>query len=91
MMRSTGVIGDLRALGRHDHVCWTYTDPDDLRNAACDFLADGLAHGERVAFITPDDVAAMREALGGLGDLEAHLGTGASSSSRRRTCIRTTA
>jgi hypothetical protein len=51
-MRSSGVVRDARSRGPHDHVCWAFDDPAEHAARVCEFLADGLAAGARVCYVT---------------------------------------
>lgn len=63
MSRWTGVVGDLRGLGLHDHVCWAFDDADEFRERASCFLEEGLDSGEQVWFVGVGDVAALENEL----------------------------
>lgn len=76
-MRTAGVIEDARGLGGHDHVCWAYQDPDDLRSQVREFLVEGLALGERVNYIAAGDIATLAAELRDLDGLEEALRRGA--------------
>ncbi|OLF18122.1 MEDS domain-containing protein [Actinophytocola xanthii] len=54
-MRMSGVVDDVRRLGRFDHVCWAFDDADTFRAQAVTFLAQGLADGQRVWFVGDPD------------------------------------
>ncbi|GGP41260.1 MEDS domain-containing protein [Saccharothrix coeruleofusca] len=59
-MRTAGVLDAVRGLGLHDHVCWPYDDPADFRRRAVEFLADGLALGQRAWYVADSDDEVMR-------------------------------
>ncbi|MDY7102326.1 MAG: MEDS domain-containing protein [Actinomycetota bacterium] len=50
-MRIVGVAGSGRGLGAHDHLCWIYDHADELFTTAVEFLADGVAQGQRVGYL----------------------------------------
>lgn len=50
-MRRTGLVDTVGGLGSHDHLCWVYETPADFTSAVGRFLSDGLAAGQRVAFM----------------------------------------
>ncbi|MEU7527221.1 MEDS domain-containing protein [Saccharothrix sp. NPDC042600] len=54
-MRRSGSVQHARDLGRHDHVCWSYDDIADFRDRAREYLAEGLALGQRVRYVTAGD------------------------------------
>ncbi|WP_253887972.1 MEDS domain-containing protein [Actinokineospora diospyrosa] len=41
--------------GGREHLCWAFTDLDAFTARARDFLADGLAAGQRVCLVAPGD------------------------------------
>jgi anti-anti-sigma regulatory factor len=63
------VISHTRASAAYDHVCWSYDDPGDFHTRAREFLADGLAAGERVLYVAPDSPASLVERLGDMPGL----------------------
>jgi anti-anti-sigma regulatory factor len=75
-MRASGTVDSTRGLGLHDHVCWSYDDAEFLGHAR-EFLAEGLALGQRVCLVADgaaDDLAADLCATEGM---ERALRTGA--------------
>ena len=58
-----------QGFGHHDHLCWVYDEPDELYSPVMEFLADGLAQGQRVCYATSGDTAQWSEHL---QDLDAH-------------------
>ncbi|PRX45212.1 DcmR-like sensory protein [Prauserella shujinwangii] len=63
----------VRRLSLHDHVCWVYEDIADVRKRIVDFLADGLALGQRVCYVTesaapPGELPRLLDGLGGVDD-----------------------
>lgn len=63
-----GVTETARGFGPHDHLCWAYDDPAEFCSRAREFLADGLAQGQRVWYLGDCDTAAWWD---GLRDLPA--------------------
>ena len=47
-MRTHGLVEDVPGAGPADHLCWVYADDAALDRAAREFLAGGLARGERL-------------------------------------------
>ncbi|MGH3996936.1 MAG: MEDS domain-containing protein, partial [Pseudonocardiaceae bacterium] len=60
-----GVIEAVRGLGAHDHVCWAYDGHGEFRSRAVEFLADGLAQGQRLCYVASGDEAALWDDLWG--------------------------
>jgi MEDS: MEthanogen/methylotroph, DcmR Sensory domain len=57
----------------HTHLCRVFDDPAEFRAVAIDFLADGLARGNRVRYVAEGDVATLRAHLAPLDRLpQAH-------------------
>src|SRR5262245_23226821 len=54
-MRRSAVIDHPIGLGAHDHVGWAFDQPEPFRVAVAAFLSDGLAAGQRVVYVGPDD------------------------------------
>lgn len=42
-----------------DHVCWGYRDVGEFVTRARDFLADGVAAGERILYVASGDETAL--------------------------------
>jgi hypothetical protein len=61
--RASGTVEHARGLGLHDHVCWSYADEAEFRRHAREFLAEGLALGQRVCYIADATSAALVEDL----------------------------
>jgi anti-anti-sigma regulatory factor len=76
-MRSFGEVETARDLGPTDHVCWTFDGYGAFRAAAVDFLSEGLALGLRVGLVAARHEDVLRADLGGLGDVDALVATGA--------------
>ena len=47
-MRAHGVLTAIPEAGASDHLCWVYEDDAAFDHAAREFLAGGLARGERL-------------------------------------------
>lgn len=61
---------------RHgDHVCWTFSGPDQFAGAVVPFLAEGRERGEQL-LVTGSSRDVLREAVRGLPDVDALLATG---------------
>ncbi len=58
-------------------MCWVYENPDDFRVRVREFLAEGLAQGQRVCYIAPGDFQAMADDLCGLDGFAGALQRGA--------------
>lgn len=76
-MRRTGEVADAGGLGVHDHLCWSYDDPEDFHHQVLEFLADGLRQGLRVRYVASGETGELVGHLAGLPDLERHLRRGA--------------
>lgn len=59
-----------------DHLCWAFRGPADLAAAARDFVGDGLARGERVAYVGQGSQALLSQALDDIVGLDHHLRRG---------------
>ncbi|MFC0542929.1 MEDS domain-containing protein [Kutzneria chonburiensis] len=77
MARSSGIAASARGLGLHDHVCWSYDDGDGFRRRAREFLAEGLALGQRVEYIADDSADRLAADLRKNADLGQALRAGA--------------
>lgn len=73
-MRRSGSVQHARDLGPHDHVCWSYDDIADFRDRAREYLAEGLALGQRVWYVAAETGAG---ALSGAAGFDAALASGA--------------
>lgn len=67
-MRLCGITDTARGFGLHDHLCWAYDEPGEFYSRAREFLADGLAQGQRVWYLGGCDTAAWWEELRDLPD-----------------------
>lgn len=66
----SGVIDTVRGFSVHDHLCWAYHDRGEFRSRAVEFLADGLARGQRLSYIASGDEAALWNDLVDLNGLD---------------------
>lgn len=62
-MRLSAVTETAKGFGYHDHLCWVYDEPGEWHSAVMEFLADGLAQGQRVCYVTSGDTAQWSEHL----------------------------
>jgi anti-anti-sigma regulatory factor len=76
-MRLTGSVATAHGLGLHDHVCWSYDDPSDLRERALEFLGEGLEQGLRVCYVRSGSIDSLRVDLDGLANLDREIDRGA--------------
>jgi anti-anti-sigma regulatory factor len=75
-MRSTGSIEAVRGFGLHDHLCWSYDDPRELRTRTAEFLGAGLEQGLRVCYVSDGSVDSLRLDLQGVPNLDRELDRG---------------
>jgi hypothetical protein len=71
VVRLSGVIAETSGFGPHDHLCWAFDDPGELRSRAVEFLAEGLAQGRRVSYFSgnePRDYRSDLAVIDGIGD-----------------------
>lgn len=61
-MRASGSVDSARALEFSSHLCWGFADRADFRLRAAEFIADGLANGQRIVYIG-DSVEALSTEL----------------------------
>ena len=76
-MRTEGLLTEPAGAPSADHVCWVYDDEDGFAAVAVDFLAEGLARGERLLCIGDPVVAGVRSATGGLAGVDGLMASGA--------------
>ncbi|MGM1057671.1 MEDS domain-containing protein [Saccharothrix sp. Mg75] len=76
-MRRSGLVTRTRGLGAHDHVCWRYDDPRDFHGHVREFLAEGMAEGQRVCYVGTGDVADLVGHLRGVEGVDEALRSGA--------------
>jgi len=70
-------VASARGLGLHDHVCWSYDDSAVFRRRAREFLAEGLALGQRVTFVADESSEQLAAVLSRSASLAQALRTGA--------------
>ena len=68
-MRLIAVTETAQGFGYHDHLCWVYDEPGEWYSPVMEFLADGLAQGQRVCYVTSRDTAQWSEHLRDLDKL----------------------
>jgi hypothetical protein len=61
-VRAHGVLSGIPDAGTSDHVCWVYDDPAAFDRAVQDFLAGGLARGERLLCVGERVIQSLRDA-----------------------------
>jgi anti-anti-sigma factor len=79
-MRARGVAGSIAGLDLSDHVCWTFgSDAEyrEFRDAALYFVADGMALGQRLMYVSEREDDDVLTDLRSLGDIEALRRNGA--------------
>jgi anti-anti-sigma regulatory factor len=77
-VRAHGRIDELPGAGPADHVCWVYDDDDaDFDAAVHQFLAGGMARGERVLCVGERVLDGLRTAAGAGPELDALIARGA--------------
>ena len=75
-MRVHGCIDSGSGLGSDGHACWSFDERQEFVDAALEFFADGLASGQRIAYIGSESVAEQRERLDPLGGVGTMIDTG---------------
>jgi ABC-type transporter Mla MlaB component len=73
-VRASGVLDEHSPLVGADHLCWVYDDPSSFVHAALRYLAEGVAHGERLLCIgdgLDDELRAAGEPFGSIDELVA--------------------
>ncbi len=72
-MRVHGTLTDPTGVGPGDHVCWTYERAGERRRVVANYLAEGVARGERLAYLadkpTAEELLADLELLEGAAEL----------------------
>jgi ABC-type transporter Mla MlaB component len=76
-VRAHGELTELRPATRTDHVCWVYDDPRAFGEVARQYLAEGLAAGERLLCVGAAVLDGVRADGGPLADVEALRARGA--------------
>ncbi|MDO3701441.1 MEDS domain-containing protein [Micromonospora sp. C28SCA-DRY-2] len=71
------MIDEQRPDGSSGHVCWAYDDPATFRRSAEAYLTAGLAAGERVWYISPDEPESVLARLRGVPAIADALRRGA--------------
>lgn len=68
-MRRTGCLEEPHGLGVHDHVCWVFETRASFAAAAAEFLTEGIAYGQQVAYVAQGDRGQLQRDLAPLGDV----------------------
>jgi ABC-type transporter Mla MlaB component len=76
-VRAHGRIDELPGAGPADHVCWVYDDDADFDLAAQEFLAGGMARGERVLCVGERVLQGLRTATSPVPHLDELIARGA--------------
>jgi hypothetical protein len=63
-VRTQGRVDELPGAAAADHVCWIYGDDADFDAAVREFLAGGMARGERVLGVGERVLEGLRTARG---------------------------
>ncbi|ONI92149.1 hypothetical protein ALI22I_05645 [Saccharothrix sp. ALI-22-I] len=64
------MVETAQGLGLHDHLCWRYDDPAELRARVREFLSDGLARGQRVFYVGSAPADALLAELQGIDGID---------------------
>lgn len=75
--RASGLVRSVRGLGVSDHICLDYDDPDDFRARLLEFLADGVALGQRIQYLGSSSAEELRSDLEELEGLDGLIERGA--------------
>jgi hypothetical protein len=76
-VRTHGPVDDLPGADTSDHVCWIYAEDDDFDEAAREFLAGGLARGERLLCVGDRVIDRLRAMTPPVDDLDGLVQRGA--------------
>jgi anti-anti-sigma regulatory factor len=76
-VRAEGLLTELGPATPEDHVCWVYDDPAAFTEVARQYLAEGLAAGERLLCVGAEVLSGVRAADGPLADLDGLQARGA--------------
>ncbi|MGY1753592.1 MEDS domain-containing protein [Blastococcus sp. SYSU D01042] len=76
-MRAHGPVTELPEAAASDHLCWVHQDDAAFDDAVREFLAGGLARGERLLCVGERAIAALAGATGPLGDADVLVARGA--------------
>jgi hypothetical protein len=60
-----------------DHLCWAYDNPVDFNRSAAEFLAEGLARGERVLYVASGTAEKPRRDLAPIAGIDGLIERGA--------------
>jgi anti-anti-sigma factor len=76
-VRAQGVVDRPAPARAADHLCWVYDDPASFADVAGQFLADGLARGERLLFVGDSEgIDALRQPADALPGFDALVARG---------------
>lgn len=75
-MRRIGDLAEARGCEPTDHICWIYDRAEDFVALAAQFLAEGLAKGDRLVYMGAQSVAQLEGHLQSLGDPTALIASG---------------
>jgi len=76
-MTVSGVTGAALSFDHPDHLCWAFDEFDEFRSRAVEFLADGLARGQRVWCVADGATSALWDGLRNLDETNQARGPGA--------------
>ncbi|MGQ0775469.1 MAG: MEDS domain-containing protein [Pseudonocardiales bacterium] len=76
-MPVSGVTEAARSFNHHDHLCWAFDEFDEFHSRAVEFLADGLARGQRVWYVADGDPSTLWDGLRNLDETNQACGPGA--------------
>lgn len=75
--RSMGDVRSAGGLGLHDHVCWLFDHPEELRAQITTFVTEGLEQGLRVLYVTSGSKQSQQGDLVGVPNLDEAMERGA--------------
>jgi hypothetical protein len=75
-VRAHGVLSGIPDAGTSDHVCWVYDDDAAFDRAVQEFLAGGLARGERLLCVGERVIASLRDVALSPGEVETLVAAG---------------
>jgi anti-anti-sigma factor len=75
-VRAQGALTEITGTGDAEHVCWVYDDAAVFDAAVHDFVARGLARGERLLCVGERVIASLREGCAPLADVDRLIADG---------------
>jgi hypothetical protein len=75
-VRAHGVLSGIPDAGTSDHVCWIYDDDAAFDRAVQEFLAGGLARGERLLCVGERVIESLRDVALSPGEVESLVADG---------------